>query len=1730
AIRTDRDKTWDYMHKHSISLVGLTPSFLQDGKDLPHVIESLTLGLGGEALSPALLHSLISQGITVVNDYGPTETTVSATSWKCPVDYKGDIAPIGRPVIHSRLYVLDAHRQPLPLGVTGELYIGGVTVARGYLNRPELTSEVFLPDPFSEIEGARMYRTGDLGRYLPDGNLVHLGRIDDQIKIRGFRIELGEIESCLLEHEWVSEAVVLAIDAGGDKQLVAYVMAKSGLQLAHHLRDHVAAKLPQYMVPVAFVHMEVMPLTPNDKLDRKALPAPNEEAFARETYEAPRGDIENKLAAIWAELLPVKHISRNDSFFALGGHSLLAARMLHDIKRIGLTVSVQTLFKFPTLSALTQELREHQVSTVPPNLITSKTTTLTPEILPLIELTQSDIDYIVKCVPGGVSNIQDIYPLSPLQDGILFHHLLATKGDPYLLTSTMAFESRELLDRYLYAFQRVVDRHDILRTAVLWEGLSTPAQVVCRSVPLPVLELTLDPADGPIKEQLDHRFSPKHYRIDLTQAPLLQFIAAKDANEQWLLVQLLHHLTGDHDSAEEMNIEIKAFMDGLGDSLQVPRPFRELIAQSRQKSSHEADERFFKEMLEDVDEPTLPFGLTAVYNGGTEVTESHQLLPQSLNSRLRMQAKKLGVGLATLCHVAWAQVLARTSGTQRVVFGTVLFGRMQANSGSGSASLGLSINTLPFRCDIDERGIRECIQDTHSRLIALLEHEHASLAMAQQCSSVPAGTSLFSGLLNYRHTSLPSNGPTTSGTEFVSEEERFHYPGVELLSSQERTNYPLSLSVEDFGTALGLTVQAMHPVDPARVCRYVGQAMESLVEALETLSEVSIRQLETLPVEECQMLLQEWSGTQEDYPAELCLHHLFEQQVERTPEGIALIYEDQSLTYAEVNTRANCLAHRLIDLGVRPDVLVAICVERSPASIIGILAILKSGGAYVPLDPFYASDRLRDILYDSAPICVVADKVGRTALGETALSTFTVLDPNVIAAPTCNPSIPTLTPHHLAYVIYTSGTTGKPKGVMTEHQGVVNAVVCQQKHYQVQPSSRMTQFFSTSFDASVFDIFSTLCFGGSLYLLQESVRLDRHQLWDYLEQHHITHAFFVPSMLQDCGELSPLNALMKVVLGGEPLTTVLAQKVQAIAPNSTIINEYGPTETTVVALTWEYSGTVLDGIVPIGRPFSNKRVYLLDANMNPVPLGVLGEIYIGGVGVARGYLNRPELTAKNFMPDPFSSEPDARMYKTGDLGRYLPDGNIVCLGRNDHQVKIRGFRIELGEIEARFSEHPLVSESVVIAQGEGSNKRLIAYVITSTDHQDIQVPYESQLSMTLRSHLLSRLPEYMVPAVFVRMDVFPLTPNGKLDRRALPSPGDDDFARQNYESPRGDVECALSSIWLGLLKLDKIGRHDGFFDLGGHSLLAVRMITQVRAMLGFDLTLRTLFEFPTIAELAPRLLATGVTREDSFDILLPIKSQGNRLPLFCIHPGTGLSWCYIGLATRVHPDQPVYGLQARGFISGQEMASSLDEMVLDYISQVRRIQPHGPYQLLGYSFGGLVAHTMAVYLEEQGEKVAFVALMDTHADCHCSDARQDSDVRQDSEVEQNLDFIDCLVGNKELYSPDLINPFLDKAPDIFSNNTRISELQAPGVFSGDVLIFRATISLGRSIAPEDWKPYALGSIEIFDIESDHFHMDMPEPMTEISRILSYKLDESHNRQQSEESRVRRVDLVGQNEE
>ncbi|KAF9923168.1 hypothetical protein BGZ65_009075, partial [Modicella reniformis] len=668
-----------------------------------------------------------------------------------------------------------------------------------------------------------------------------------------------------------------------------------------------------------------------------------------------------------------------------------------------------------------------------------------------------------------------------------------------------------------------------------------------------------------------------------------------------------------------MNLEIKAFMEDRGNMLPAPQPLRNTIAQVRLGLSQEDHEKFFTEMLADIDTPSLPFGLADVYGHGDEVTTAYISLPQDLNNRLRRQAKQMGVSVASLCHLAWAQVISRTSGEDRVVFGTVLFGRMKSGPGADNA-MGLFINTLPLRVDLDE-SVRGSVLQTHARLASLLEHEHASLALAQRCSHVPRGTPLFSSILNYRHNAS-------------SPEEASIHPGIEYIQHSERTNYPLMISVEDFGSELGLTVDVVRPFDPERVCGYMQQTLQSLSEALDHAPDILAHDLEILPLEERRLLLHTWNTTQQDYPSHQCIHHLFEQQVERTPQATALVFMDHSLSYSELNERANRLAHHLIELGVRPDMRVAICVERSLAMIVGVLAILKAGGAYVPLDPSYASEQLRDILTDASPSIMVADECGQKALGEGSLS-----------------SVPELTLHRLAYIVYTSGSTGKPKGVMVEHEGVVNLVMTRPDVYGIRASSQVMQFFSFAFDGCALDIFMTLCLGGSLHLLTDGIRSDPTQLWDYLKTQSITQAILSSAILQDCKNLQPLIMPLTLIVAGEALPLSLLRHIQALVPQGRIINDYGPTEATVSSIAWKCPQDFDGDVVPIGRPIANKTIYILDNHGRPVSLGAVGELYIGGVGVARGYLNRPELTAEVFVPDPFAGDEESRMYKTGDLAR-----------------------------------------------------------------------------------------------------------------------------------------------------------------------------------------------------------------------------------------------------------------------------------------------------------------------------------------------------------------------------------------------------------------------------------------------------------------------------------------------
>ncbi len=751
-----------------------------------------------------------------------------------------------------------------------------------------------------------------------------------------------------------------------------------------------------------------------------------------------------------------------------------------------------------------------------------------------------------------------------MQDGILFHHMLAKEGDPYLLVAQMAFADRETLERYLAAVQKVVDRHDILRTAFVWEGLSRAAQVVWRQAPLSVTDVALDPADGPITEQLSRCFDSCRYRIDLTQAPVLRFIVAHDpVSGRFILMQLQHHLIDDASSLQFFYNEVQAFLADQAEKLPSPQPFRNLIGQVLLGKSKEEHEYFFKSMLADIEEPTLPFGLADVHLDSVQISQTHRMVSAELNNRLRTQAKRLNVSLASLCHVAFAQVLARISGQEKVVFGTVLFGRMQSGHGSDRA-MGMFINTLPIRFDSGDIDTAESVQQAHIRLSELLAHEHASLALTQRCSGVATGTPLFSALLNYRHNNL-------SGKDNIVQTMR-KMPGGEFLSEQERTNYPLTLSVEDFSHSLGLTTQVITQFDSERVCSYMEQTLDRLARTLEQSPHRPIRQLDILPESERTLLLKTWNATDASCPDNLCIQHLFEAQVERSPKATALSFEGTTLSYGELNVRANRLAHRLIALGVEPDQRVAICVERSMAMVVGLMAILKAGGAYVPLDPTYPRDRLAYILTDTAPILVLADTAGQQALGE-ALKSHVILDPNepqvrILTEADANFQVPSLTPHHLAYIIYTSGSTGHPKGVMIEHRGLIASTLARTTIYKANSDAVFLLLSSMAFDSSIAGIFGTLTTGGTLCLPGNNTVVDPQIISRLLIENKVTSVLLVPSfarlVLPQVAQLG-YGQLRQVIVAGELCPAKLVQEVTSEFTEVELFNEYGPTEATVWA-------------------------------------------------------------------------------------------------------------------------------------------------------------------------------------------------------------------------------------------------------------------------------------------------------------------------------------------------------------------------------------------------------------------------------------------------------------------------------------------------------------------------------------------------------------------------------------
>jgi len=1470
--------------------------------------------------------------VQLVNLYGPTETHAVTTHRLAATDIPWPAyVPIGLPLTGVTAQVIDRTGHMAPRGVVGELLLGGRCPASGYINDLERTVERFIDDPY--VPGATRYRTGDQVLRDEKGQLVFLGRNDHQIKIRGFRVEPGEIEGALLKHPAVTEATVLAVGEGQSRRLIAYVVAEPGDQLAAELFAHLIARVPDYMVPSAFVRLDALPLTGNGKVDQKLLPAPEDDAFVRQVYAAPEGEIECRLAAIWSELLGLERISRHDNFFELGGHSLLGMQLVSRVADLGAELPLASLFTSPTLVGLAEEVLQHQVQGG-------------ASLLPIEPLVRNGL-----------------LPLSFAQQRLWLLAQFDGGSDAYHIPMAWYFKGSLNVEALRQALNTLFERHEVLRSVFVtrdgqpWVNLLPPEHG------LPLIEQDLRHVSDPQAELDNLSATEARLSFNLAQGPLVRARLIRLSDEACVFLLTQHHIVSDGWSFGVLLPELRTLYAAILER----RPhglapltiqYADYAAWQRQWLSNErlqVQGDYWRTALAGMptmlDLPTdRPRPAQQSFVGAQVPIHFDRTFTQALGTL----SSKHGVTLFMTVLAAWAAVLSRLSGQDDLVIGTPTANRRHQDVES---LIGFFVNMLTLRVDLSGApDTGELLKRVRDRVLGAQGHQDLPFEQVVEIAQPPRRsdhTPLFQVIFVWENTDV----------------SQWSLPGLEVSPAKQaydtvKFDLELSLALVD-GEIVGTLDYSTALFDRETIERHAGY-LQSILQAMVLDTPRAVATVDILAPAERELLLDTWNQHTIEYPENVCVHRLFEQQVERRPHAVALIYEGQQTSYAELNARANRLAHQLISLGVKPDTRVAICMKRSPALLVGLLAVLKAGGAYVPLDPDYPSERLVDILQDCSPVALLTDSAGRDVLGETALTTNSVLDPNVLPdLPETNVRVPGLTSRHLAYVIYTSGSTGKPKGVMVEHRNLISQAAALQHRYDVTEQDRLLLFASISFDMSVEDIFVALTCGASLVLRTDQWLNSEYDFAALCAVNKVTYlnipsAFFIRLAIAQ-PEIDLPATLRQIVFGGEAsYPPALQAWFNRKGHRPALFNAYGPTETTVNATLLK---VLPDNVMhSIGRPIANTRTYVLTADGQPAPLGAAGELYIGGACVARGYLNRQELTAQVFVDDPFSAVPGARMYKTGDLARYLPDASLVFLGRNDHQVKIRGFRIELGEIEARLAEHPQVLETSVIAVGDGVDRRLVAYVVAE--------PAES-LAGTLRAHLATRLPEYMVPAAFVRLNALPLTPNGKIDRKALPVPDDDAFARQVYEAPQGEVEVALAGVWAQLLKLDKVSRHDNFFALGGHSLLAVQMISQL-AGLGYSLSLNELFQYSVLSHLAPQIARGSIPGARSGSVV--VRAEGNEPAIFFVPSGLGDYSYSFSLAPHIAANHPIYALPWPS--AAQAELQTIESMATTMAAFMQAIQPTGPYRVIGYSAGGVLAYAIAAVLSDLGHEVDFLGIID----------------------------------------------------------------------------------------------------------------------------------------------------------
>ncbi|MEU0987816.1 amino acid adenylation domain-containing protein [Streptomyces sp. NPDC005953] len=1705
--RRDPEFVVRYVRERRIDAMDVTPTYAQQllewGLLAAEAHRPALLLLGGEAV-PDVLWSQVraASGVMSVNLYGPTEYTVDALA----ADLADGVSPVvGRPIGNTSAYVLDAALRPAPMGTVGELYLAGAGMARGYLGRHALTAERFLADPYGPA-GGRMYRTGDLVRLGGNGALEFLGRADDQVKIRGFRIELGEVEAALAAVDGVlSAAVVVREDTPGVKRLVGYV---TGDVDPSAVRAVLAGSHPEYMVPAAVVVVAELPTNVNGKLDRARLPAP--ELTGSQGSRAPADEREEVLCRVFAEVLGLKSAGVDDDFFALGGDSIVSIQLVTRLRKEGLVLTPRDVFERRTVAGLA---RVASASSQPERASVSG---------PLVVLDETQR----AVVESAFTDAEEILPLSPLQEGLYFHAVYDDKAlDVYLMQNFVELLHTVDTTALRSSFDALLRRHPNLRSGFWHDRLDGPVQVVPARWEVPWRELDFTGLDRAAQDEALQEFSlaDAATRFDLADPPLLRVTLIKFAEDRWMLCLTQHHILTDGWSESLFFEELFALYARGGDSegLAPVTPYRDYLRWLA-GTDDEAAATAWREHLAGLDQATLVAPVDPTREPVTaDVVEV--VLDEMTSDRLRSFARGSGVTLNTVLSTAWALALSGMTGRDDVVFGATVSGRPAEIAGVDQM-IGMFMNTLPFRVSLrPAESLRDLLVRVQQEHADLLPHHYLGLGRIQQLSGVGQ---LFDTLYVFRNTPLDD----AARLEAVERHQ------IGWTHSVDGTHYPLTLAVTP-ERALELSL-AYRPdlYERAEAERLAGR-LTLLVEQLADSGAAPVGRLATLVEDERESLLALGSDLGHEVP-DISVVDLFGAQALATPQATALVFDAERLTYAELDERANRLARALVARGAGPERVVALGLPRSADFVVALFAVLKTGAAYLPLDLDHPVERLAAMVADARPLVLVTNARGP------ALSDVPVLD--LDGAPAVS-ELATLSgaplaqaeltgPRngaHPAYLIYTSGSTGRPKGVVVPYSGLTNMLLNHRERIFAPAIERagargadrplrVAHTVSFAFDMS-WEEFFWLIDGHEVHVIGEELRLDPTALTAHYDRVGIDVVNVTPSygqQLIDAGLLDKdRHRPLLVLLGGEAVPDAL-WSLLADSDGTMGYNLYGPTEYTINALGADVADSSRSCV---GRPIYNTRAYVLDSALRPVPSGVPGELYLAGAGLARGYFGRPALTSERFVADPFGA-PGTVMYRTGDLVRWRTDGAIDYLGRTDHQVKIRGYRIELGEIESAVADAPGVAAAAVMVHTSAAGvKRLVAYTVAAhqADPRDIE-------PARLRERLAAGLPEYMVPSAFVAVEAMPLTVNGKVNHAALPLPdfGDGGGGR-GAKDAREEVLCRVFAEVLGL---ERVGVEDNFFELGGHSLLAMRLVGRIRAELGVPVQVATVMSAPTVADIAVRIGSDA--RRDALRVVMPLRERGAREPLFCFHPASGFSWQYTGLLRHLDPGRPVYGVQSPGLTGALPDVDDVAALAELYLKEIRAVQPEGPYHFVGYSFGGTVAHTLAALLQERGEEVAFLGLLDAYPPETEDWAFVDAPEWREQLEQEESGFLLSVAGlgadgasdgepaagavsTEEAMaairdSQGLLAGFDDELlgaiVDTNVHCVRLLSRSSSRHYTGDVVFFTAARTTEEEDAPQRvWPTYLTGTLTEHVLDCSHDELMDPEQLAVIGPVLDAAL-------------------------